>query len=532
MNNDFFAQFGNNSKPQPKARPMTTFVIDSNCFIHMGTFSKEVVVNYLIQSNLQMHITHGVIGEIQNVRFQRISGQPNVWQTLEAKIEAHEIEASQIHGLAEMIGEKAAPQDVDVSLLVLSNTLMREDHEVHLVTDDFKLANAANAHNMVSDVYPPSTFFERLHRLESGKVSNELKKIAWKIRSAEMRYAISRKDTYNIQEKLTWLIESLLDQDIVTQENDSISSDESGSELSVRKIVQHLIKYTRGGDLKLSVQEQIQHLFPICSHLSLLYDCIDVFNEMNENFDQRSALNQLRVELHKVYENVAYDLTTLTGQDLQIIQQFTFKSFTKAYMLEGLLSQNEGEAQQSKNSFSKALFYTSLLDDNSTESKILGSLATIYISMRDYEQGLFCIQKAIALNIQHRPTLLQRHVLHAICLQQLGQFQQASTSIQHAKQLLNEDIKEGANALYRLGQTLLSLNAPYLAVELLDESIECFVQCDAWPEELFEYYLIAIRRCDDLGDVNVETIRELLDQIFDQSNEIESKIQEKLKENQ
>jgi rRNA maturation endonuclease Nob1 len=512
---------------------MTTFVIDSNCFIHMGTFSKEAIVHYLIQSNLHMHITKGVVGEIENVRFQRIPDKPKVWQKLQGKIESHEIDESQIRGLAEKIGEKAAPQDVDVSLLVLSNQLTRQGHEVHLVTDDFKLANAATQHNLVSDVCPPSTFFERLQRLESGKVSNELKKLAWKIRSAEMRYAISRKDTYNIQEKLTWLIESLLDQDTVEQEvEQNTSKDNASSTLSVRKIVQHLNKYIRGGELKSTVQEKIQHLLPTCSHLTPLYDCINQINEYSEQFDQKSALKQLQNELQKVYELVAYDLTTLSGSDLEIVQQFTFKSFTKAYMLEGLLSQNEGEAHHSKNSFSKALFYTSLIDDNNTESKILGSLATIYISRRDYEQGLFCIQKSIDLDIQHRPTLIQRHVLHAICLQQLGQSHQATTSIQHAKKLLDEDLKEGANALFRLGHALLSLNAPYLAVELFDESIECFARFDSWPEELFDQYLIALQRCEDIEDLNVERIRELLDQIYEQSAEIESKIQEKLKENE
>ena len=53
------------------------------------------------------------------------------------------IDDDQIRGLATQIGERAAPQDVDLSLMVLASKLSREGREVTLVTDDFKMTTTS-----------------------------------------------------------------------------------------------------------------------------------------------------------------------------------------------------------------------------------------------------------------------------------------------------------------------------------------------------------------------------------------------------
>lgn len=74
----------------------------------------------------------------------------------------HDVSDDQIRGLGAKIGERASPQDVDLSLMVLAHDLQRDGHHVILVTDDFKMAKATEEHQLASEVCPPSTFFERL----------------------------------------------------------------------------------------------------------------------------------------------------------------------------------------------------------------------------------------------------------------------------------------------------------------------------------------------------------------------------------
>lgn len=508
---------------------MTTYVIDSNCFIHMGSFAKDVVVQYILRSTLPLNVTSGVLDEVHTVKFQRIEKKPRLLEVIGEKLTVHSIDDAQIKALATKIGERAAPQDVDVSLLVLSYQLKQKGEEVLLVTDDFKLANAGTNHQLVSEVCPPSTFFERLYRLESGKIANDIKKLAWKIRSAEMKYAISRKEQYNIQEKLTWLIESLIDQEVQENESEVQEVNIPQESPSIRKLVQSLVKLSRGGKIKASMNERIQHLLPICANVTGLLDSIDSLYKSDDLTNLDNKLANLQNETRHVYENVAYGLTSLKGEDLEIIQQYTFKALTKSYLLQGILFQNQGQADQSKTAFSKALFYTSLLDDDVNESKILVSLATIHITKEDYGNGMSCIQKSMNLGTENDTMSIQRHILVAICLEFIGKSNEALEAIRQAAMNLKENLRGGAEAIIGLGKSFLALNAPHIAVELFDEALECHAQLDSWPEDVFSLYMTALNRSEDAS--GKPSIRKLLDKIHHQSDEVQTLIEEKVKEN-
>ena len=62
---------------------MVTYVVDSNCFIHMGGMASTSILNDLKSVLKTMHVTKGVHGEIRNVRFQR-------WKTKTEFVEPHQ----------------------------------------------------------------------------------------------------------------------------------------------------------------------------------------------------------------------------------------------------------------------------------------------------------------------------------------------------------------------------------------------------------------------------------------------------------
>ena len=189
---------------------MVTYVVDSNCFIHMGGMASTSILNDLKSALKTMHVTKGVHGEIQNVRYQRWKQKPNLLSHIMPLLTTHEVSDDQIRGLGAKIGERASPQDVDLSLMVLAHDMQRDGHHVILVTDDFKMAKATEEHQLASEVCPPSTFFERLSTKAKGKHASELRRLGRRIRAAEMQYAISRRNEYDVQAKITWMVDSLL----------------------------------------------------------------------------------------------------------------------------------------------------------------------------------------------------------------------------------------------------------------------------------------------------------------------------------
>ncbi|HJM18613.1 MAG TPA: hypothetical protein QF703_03670, partial [Candidatus Thalassarchaeaceae archaeon] len=120
-----------------------TWVVDSNAFIHFGNLAKEefkVDLSKCLQKNGgALNVTSGVHGEVRSVRFKVWDGRPNLLETLQDILVTSEVSDAEIRNVASAIGENAAPQDVDLSLMILAARFHQDGKEVTLVTDDFKM---------------------------------------------------------------------------------------------------------------------------------------------------------------------------------------------------------------------------------------------------------------------------------------------------------------------------------------------------------------------------------------------------------
>ena len=222
---------------------MTVWVVDSNAFIHLGAIASEDAVksfrNSLSKHGGMIHVTSGVHDEVKTVRFRSWRERPRVLDTLSDILQTTAISEGEIRGLANAIGEKAAPQDVDVSLMVLAAKKHNSGMDVVLVSDDYKMTTTREKAGLGYRTCPPSTFIQNLSNDVTGKDASKLRSLARRIRAAEMRYAISRAGEYDIQGKLTWLVESLLSaRPPIPQQNEGEMHNEIES--SIRTLTRHI----------------------------------------------------------------------------------------------------------------------------------------------------------------------------------------------------------------------------------------------------------------------------------------------------
>ena len=173
----------------PSGATMTqTWVVDSNCFIHLGSMAPNTFIHdikkALSKHQQSLYVTPGVHDEIRNVRFQRWSKKPKVLDEFSSIMTTISVDENQVRGLATSIGEKASPQDVDLSLMVLASQLQREGHEVMLVTDDFKMTTTGEKANLGYSTCPPSTFIQRLASQTASKNKGRMKSLSRRVRAA------------------------------------------------------------------------------------------------------------------------------------------------------------------------------------------------------------------------------------------------------------------------------------------------------------------------------------------------------------
>jgi len=190
-----------------------SFVLDSNFFISLGQSHEasaiEDALRLSIAQGWHLHTTPRVLEEVASVR----DWVTHAYATtlIERFMAVGKVDEGAVIALrARLGGPVRSPQDADLSLMVLADTLARRGDRVRLVSDDYKITTASREQGMAYAVVSPSVFLFILSRALRGDDREEARRLFRKVRHGEMEYALSRRDVYNVEEKLTWLMDNLL----------------------------------------------------------------------------------------------------------------------------------------------------------------------------------------------------------------------------------------------------------------------------------------------------------------------------------
>ena len=190
-----------------------SFVLDSNFFISLGQSHEpqaiEDALRLSIAQGWHLHTSPRVLEEVQSVRDW--GSRAYATTLIERLMAVGKVDEGALTALrARLGGPVRSPQDADLSLMVLADTLARRGDRVRLVSDDYKITTASREQGMPYAVVSPSVFLFILSRALKGEEREEARRLFRKVRHGEMEYALSRRDVYNVEEKLTWLMDNLL----------------------------------------------------------------------------------------------------------------------------------------------------------------------------------------------------------------------------------------------------------------------------------------------------------------------------------
>jgi len=499
---------------------MVAYVVDSNCFIHMGGMATTTILNDLKSALKTMHVTKGVHGEIQNVRYQRWKNKPNLLNHIKPLLMTHEISDDQIRGLGAKIGERASPQDVDLSLMVLAYDMQREGHHVVLVTDDFKMAKATEEHQLASEVCPPSTFFERLSTKAKGKHASELRRLGRRIRAAEMQYAISRRNEYDVQAKITWMVDSLLS----TAPTKRAKVETGTSQSSSIDLLNELHRMIRGEDIKTNIRKKLTPLKASCQGMMELEHHVAQLKQKLSKESLDTIIVETQSMIADSLENAGIDLAPLHRELVDVAHRFHSRILVRAEMALAIMKRMKGDAVGSHLHLSTALFQATHVDDDTIEARILARLAVLALSTNKIEKAIRLSTSSLGLNTLSVPMRLKQHIVQAMAQYSAGQ--PTNDALKQAQTLVRDDVAMAAQALTELGESFLALNRPDFAIELFDEALECVSSEQKMSEELGELILLAYRAMEDDDDSEIEGLRQVLDQIHQQTVEQEKQVED------
>jgi len=502
---------------------MVTYVVDSNCFIHMGGMASTSILNDLESVLKTMHVTKGVHGEIRNVRYQRWKQKPNLLSHIKPLLTTHEVSDDQIRGLGSKIGERASPQDVDLSLMVLAHDMQRDGHHVVLVTDDFKMAKATEEHQLASEVCPPSTFFERLSAKAKGKPASELRRLGRRIRAAEMQYAISRRNEYDVQAKITWMVDSLLTS---ASTKPVKAKGQSGGESKVN-LLSELQRMLNGEDIKTGLRKKLTPLRASCETMMRLEDHVAQLKLKLSEESLDEIILETQALIADCLENAGIDLAPLNRELVDVAHRFHSRILVRAEMALAIMKRMKGDAVGSHLHLSTALFQATHVDEDLIEARILARLAVLALSTNKFEKAIRLSASSLGLGTLNSSMKLKQHIVQAMAQYMAGASQEEAMN--HAQSMVHADLAMASQALTELGESFLALNRPDFAIELFDEALECVSSKEKMSEELGELILLAHRAIQD-NDNEIDGLRQVLDQIHQQTDAQEKQVEDVVEE--
>ena len=487
------------------------------------TFIKDITT--VLKNNSQMiFVTPGVHNEILNVRFQKWSKQPRVLDEFDSLLNTIPIDDEQIRGLAKMIGESSSPQDVDLSLMVLASQLQREGREVILVTDDFKMTTTGQKANLGYTTCPPSTFIQRLAAQSSSKNKGRMRSLSRRVRAAEMRYAISRVHEYDIQAKLTWMVDSLIEDRPQSQK--SIPTD--ASEMNLKRALQRTLA---GEQIKGNHLKKLGTLPEVCQPILLLDSHLAQLTLANTSAHLGEVYEETLLLLSEVLEAIGLELTPLDEAAAELVHSALSGYLYRTETALGLMAKMSGKRETARLHLSRALQSATLIDDLFAEMHAVFQLGLLAMASAKWQRSARLFEAADRQAQLISAPRLPYLVCAAISRHLLDETNSAEQHIHHANTIVCDDKKQALVHLMKLGESLLAIDQPGLALEVLDEAMECALQTESQEqlETLSEHILMANAAMTESDILQHEGLRTLLDGLNQLSEEEAEEFAKKIK---
>jgi hypothetical protein len=473
-------------------------------------------------------VTPGVHDEVRTVRFQRWKNKPLLLETLAPILTTVPIDEAQIKGLGKLIGERASPQDVDLSLMVLASTLTREGKTVVLVTDDFKMTTTGEKANLGYTTCPPSTFMQRLAELSSVKSKSAFNSLSRRIRAAEMRYAISRVNEYDIQAKLTWMVDSLITTSQSTPQPPSATKE---SEPAVEEVVSTALRRVlAGGQIKSKHKKALGKLPEICAPMVELDAHLARLSSQTYSNDVEGAYRMTMLAFSESLEAVGLGLAPLGEKDAELANTAIAGYTQRTETALGLMAKMAGDKGAARLHLSRALQAATLIDDEHAEMQGMHQLGLLATSSDDWARAARLFETADRQAVSVGADRLRYLVLSGITRHLNHDFSEAKEHISAAHTLVARDKDLACLSLKAIGTSLLSIDQPGLALEILDEAMECAHESenDGETESLAELLLMAHAAMTKIDALHHEGLRDLLDGLNNIESDVEQAFSEKI----
>ncbi|UCC92844.1 MAG: hypothetical protein JSW25_09305 [Thermoplasmata archaeon] len=466
-------------------------VMDANFFISLAQTRErdamERVLDLTEQVGWEMHVTEPILEEVKYVRCK--GSKATAEKLARRTMKVHPADDGTIASFRTQLGGgHRAPQAPDLSLMVLADSLARKGASVRLVSDDFKISTSSRELGEPYAVISPSVFLFSLSRELHGEDRKRVRHLYKKVRHGEMEYVLSRADMYNVEDKLTWLMDNLLHE--VTSP-DAGPAPVPGAQAEGPALVvegkeedanwQALVRHLRGERVRRGHIKAFDPIMPYLAPLTDLREDLEEIHRMAEAGDLQGANRYAHVELKELKSELQLAVGALDPRDGRKVMRAYAEMLPFLEMVTALLHINLGEVVDCEDHLDNValLALAAGLIGTVIEANYLEALVHAY--REAYEEALeqFRLTTRLAEQAGDESTVL-RSLIGTAIMQLLAEDRDAAeeTMVQ-VNERVEADPYVGSVALEEFGDHFTNFGAVHLATGLYHEALECAVEATA-----------------------------------------------------
>lgn len=510
-------------------------VFDANFFICMNSIRARDILGNLnkvaLDLGFEYYISEVVFNEIRAShsfldKFKKII---NI-----IKVRSDEIAEIKLDLLSHNIRFPA--QDPDLTLVVLGKKLMKEKEnaEVHLVTDDFKLAKNTNLlYRGRINILSLSSFLLKIQRTISKPQMRSYFKNIWK-RSLNytLSYMIERSKIYPAEEKITWLIEravSVTESSIISSDLE-IENPDVGVKFEIGTTqyaddIELAEKYIDNQDLPASKEEKIASIINFLENLKISREYIIRAREAIVKNIPKDAVKFLKKGngfLSSLLQLAAGQLNK--RKDYEIVEQLICSEISKMEFLRGFMLVSLGRVNAAIDSIERAALFSTIIHNYKTCLTLNYLKALIFLFHGLYKSAIlqYNFTEELAEIYEDDKLKLKCAIGKAIAIYIQGGDRGAAMDIMEeiSSMDLEENFLDAIIVFSELGDYFLALGHPQIGANLYNQALEISIdyklpfKSEILIEKLKRAYIATVLQGYSAEDITGGKLDILLDKAY------------------
>ncbi|MHA1299415.1 MAG: hypothetical protein ACTSO9_08280, partial [Candidatus Helarchaeota archaeon] len=370
-----------------------------------------------------------------------------------------------------------------------------KNKSITIVTNDFKLSKFIHNYSPQFKVLPPSSFLLLLtNNLDNRALRNYFRKLRKQLSKYEMSYALERKDLYNPQEKLSWLVEKAIG--VACSCNLIIGKDElENTEIDEKRELFLINRYILGERLSKSQNQAIKNLIPF----------LDAIKKAQKEFNKNKKLllqNRLSDSLFNTKEIInklmnTYQLSSasLTGQDKKTFEKIISKFLAQFEFFISMLYLELNELEYALEHFDKTIIFSFLADQpkNIIIANYIKGLSLIFNNLFQDAANQFSLTHQLAEKLNIHQYRIINMGGEAIARFLAGENEKAQKIMKTVNNLVEKNLEMSFFLMTEFADNFYVMGRPEIAIHLYNEALE--ISIEIGKLEYSEKIVEKLKRC-------------------------------------